>query len=49
MFIVFGGVLNMGNIVFEMDENEGVIVKDVYGFLKMVVVSWVLFCLILLK
>lgn len=29
----------MGNIVFEMDENEGVIVKDVYGFLKIVVVS----------
>lgn len=38
MFIVFGGVLNMGNIVFEMDENEGVIIKEVYGFLRIVVV-----------
>lgn len=34
MFTVLGGVLNMGNIAFEMDENEGAIVKDAHGPLR---------------
>nr|XP_058963310.1 myosin-IIIb-like [Pocillopora verrucosa] len=35
LFTVLGGVLNMGNIAFEMDDNEGAIVKDAHGPLKM--------------
>lgn len=31
MFIVLSGLLNLGNIVFEMDENEGAFVKDTQG------------------
>ena len=34
MFTVLGGVLNMGNITFEMDENEGAIIKEAHGPLR---------------
>lgn len=34
MFTVLGGVLNMGNIAFEMDENEGAIIKEAHGPLR---------------
>lgn len=33
MFIVLSGILNLGNVVFEMDENEGAFVKDTQGAL----------------
>ena len=39
----------MGNIAFEMDENEGAIVKDAHGPLKIAAVSCVLSCLKLPK
>ena len=31
MFTVLGGVLSMGNIAFEMDENEGAVIKEAHG------------------
>ena len=34
MFTVLGGVLNMGNIAFEMDENDGAIIKEAHGPLR---------------
>ena len=40
MFIVLSGLLNLGNIVFEMDENEGAFVKDTQGPLTTASVSW---------
>ncbi|KAJ7365815.1 hypothetical protein OS493_002536 [Desmophyllum pertusum] len=34
LFTVLGAVLNMGNIAFEMDENEGALVKEAHGSLR---------------
>ena len=39
MFTVLGAVLNMGNIAFEMDENEGALVKEAHGSLRTAAVS----------
>ena len=39
MLTVLGGVLNMGNIAFEMDENEGAIVKEAHRALRTAAVS----------
>ena len=39
MLTVLGGVLNMGNIAFEMDENEGALVKEAHGPLRTAEVS----------
>lgn len=40
MFIVLSGILNLGNVVFEMDENEGAFVKDTQGALAIASVSY---------
>ncbi|CAH3188478.1 unnamed protein product [Porites evermanni] len=34
MLTVLGAVLNLGNIAFEMDENEGAVVKEAHGPLR---------------
>ena len=39
MLTVLGSVLNLGNIAFETDENEGAVVKEVHGPLKTAAVS----------
>lgn len=43
LFTVLGGVLNMGNIAFEMDENEGAIIKEAHGPLRTAAVSGMLY------
>ena len=40
MLTVLGGLLNIGNIAFEMDENEGAIVKEAHGPLRTTAVGW---------
>lgn len=40
MFIVLSGILNLGNVAFEMDENEGAFVKDTQGALAIASVSY---------
>lgn len=39
MLTVLGSVLNLGNIAFEMDENEGAVVKEAHGPLRTAAVS----------
>ena len=39
MLTVLGSVLNLGNIAFEMDENEGAVVKEARGPLRTAAVS----------
>lgn len=40
MFIVLSGILNLGNVAFEMDENEGACVKDTQGALTIASVRY---------
>lgn len=39
MLTVLGSVLNLGNVAFEMDENEGAVVKEAHGPLRTAAVS----------